>query len=226
MAIAFAATATASDTTGVALTTSLGTTAANQLIVAGYADDSATSTTFISMTDSKGNTYTPCGVFLLNSVSYRMFYAVTTLSGAAHTVTALWSTVAAARATVVAQYFNGFTGTPTLDQTTQTTGTSTSAAPGTTGTTVNANEVVVIGAAHAATVSAFTLGTGYTNLGTVSVANAQNGMESKIVAATGTQTGVMTIAASRAWAAVIATFQDVTGGAVVSAPGMMTMGTG
>lgn len=226
MAIAFASTATASDNTGVALTGSLGTTTANQLIIAGYADDSATTATFTSMIDSKGNTYTPVGAFLLNTLTYRLFYAVTVNSGASHTVTANWSTAAAGRATVVAQFFNGFTGTPTLDQTTQTTGTSVSASPGTTGATVNANELVVIGAGHAATISAFTLGTGYTNLGTVSVANAQNGMESKVVAATGTQTGIMTIAASRAWAAVIATFYDSVAVASTSAPAMAMMGIG
>lgn len=214
MAIAFVSTGTASNTTGIAVTSSLGTTVAGQLIVVSYADDSATGTTFTSMTDNAipANTYVAADSFRLNAVTYRMFYARVVTGNAAHTVTAVWSTVAAGRCTLVAQYFNGFTGTPTIDQATGGTGTGTSANTGiTTGTTINANELVVVGAAHAATVSAFTLGAGYTNLGTVSVANAQIGQESKVIAATGTQTGVLTIAASRAWASSIATFYDNTG---------------
>lgn len=218
MALAWVSTGTASNTTGVATTTSLGTTVAGQLIVVGYADDSATGTTFTSMTDNAApaNTYTAADSFRLNSVTYRMFWARLVTGAAAHTVTANWSTAASGRATVVAQYFNGFTGTPTIDQATGGTGTGTSANTGiTTGATTHAAEIVVVGAAHDATISAFTLGAGYTNLGTVSVANAQNAMESKVIAATGTQTGVLTIAASRNWGSSIATFYDNTGGGTV-----------
>lgn len=212
MALAFVSTGTVSDATGTATTTSLGTTATGQLIVVSYADDSAGTTTFTSMTDNATtpNTYTAADSFRLNAVTYRLFYAVVTTANAAHTVRVNWSTAAASRGTVVAQYFNGFTGVPTIDQATGGTGTGTSANTGiTTGATINANEIVVVGAAHAATVSAFSLGAGYTNLGTVSVANAQIAQESKVVAATGTQTGVLTIAASRAWASSIATFYDL-----------------
>lgn len=213
MAIAFVGTATASNATGVAVTSAFAaTTATGQLIVVSYGDDSATSTTFTSMADNKSNTYLPIGSFQINGMTYRMFYSVLTAGGTGHTVTANWSTVASSRATLVAQYFNGFTGTPTLDQTAGATGASTSANPGTTGATINANELIVIGAVHDAAVSGFSLGTGFTNLGTVSVANAQNGQESNVVSATGTQTGFLTIAASRNWGAQIATFYDSIGG--------------
>lgn len=213
MALAWVSTGTVSNNTGVATTTSLGTTATGQLIVVSYADDSATTTTFTSVTDNATpvNTYAATDSFRLNSVTYRMFYAVVTTANAAHTVTANWSTAASARCTVVAQYFTGFTGTPTLDQATGGTGTGLVANTAvTSGTTTAASEIVVVGAAHAAAISAFSLGTGYTNLGTISVANAEIAQESKVVAISGTQTGVLNIAASRAWASSIATFKDVT----------------
>jgi hypothetical protein len=111
--------------------------------------------------------------------------------------------------TVAAQYFNGFTGTPTIDKSNGTAGSSTTANPGTSATTTVANELVVVGAGHAGTASAFSLGSGYTNLTTVNQANAAVGQESKVISSTGTQTGTMTIAASRAWGAILATFYDL-----------------
>lgn len=213
MAIAYVSGNTGSTNTGTTTTGSLGTVVAGQLVVVSYADDSAAGTTFTALTDNAANVYLPADIFRLNSVTYRMFYSAITVGNAALTVTATWSTLAAARGVVVAQYFNGFTGVPTLDQVAGGTGTGTSANTGiTTGATVDANELVVVGAAHAAATSAFTLGAGYTNLNTVNVANAANAQESKVVGATGTQTGVLTIAASRAWASSIATFRDLTGG--------------
>lgn len=213
MAIAFVGGVTASATSGSSVSGAFAaTTVAGQLIVLSYADDSATTTTLTSITDSKGNTYVAADAFRVGAVTYRMFYCVLVGAGASHTITATWSTAAAGRATLVGQYFNGFVGTPTLDQVTGTTGTSTTMNPGTTGTTIDANELVVVGGAHASTTSAFTAGAGMSNLGTVSVANAQIGQVSKIVSSTGAQSGTMTIAASRAWAGSIATFRDNTGG--------------
>lgn len=211
MPIAFATGATANNTTGTAVTGSLGTTVANQLIVLTIADDSSLTTAVTSVTDNKGNTYTRVpitGGVLTNSSSTQMWYAPTVSFGATHTVTVTWSTVSTGRLTIAAQYFNGFTGTPTFDVQVSAIGTSASANPGSTPTTTNANEVVVLGASHAGTASAFTLGAGYTNLSTVNQANAAVGQESKVVSATGAQSGTMTIAASRAWGAIIGTFYD------------------
>lgn len=211
MAIAFSTGATANNNTGSAVTGSLGTTVANQLIVLTIADDSSLTTAVTSVTDNKGNTYTRVpitGGVLTNGSSTQMWYAITTSFGATHTVTVTWSTVATGRVTVAAQYFNGFTGTPAFDVQASATGTGLSASPGTTSTTTNANEVIIVGAGHASTASAFSLGSGYTNLSTVNQANAAVGQESKVVSATGTQTGTMAIAASRQWGAIIATFYD------------------
>jgi hypothetical protein len=77
-------------------------------------------------------------------------------------------------------------------------------------------QVVVGGFGHASTTSAFTAGSGYSNLVTQNVAAAAVAQESKIVAATGAQTATATIAASRAWGAIVATFQDVAGTTVVA----------
>jgi hypothetical protein len=216
MAIAFAAGATGNTATGTTTSTALSvTTVAGQLLVVSYADDSATTTTFTAISDNFANSWTAADSFRLNGVTYRMYYAVlaTGKAGASHTVTATWSTAAAGRCTIAVQYFNGFTGTPTLDKVNGGTGSSVSANNAvTTATTTQANELVVVGAAHGSTTSAFTLGTGYTNLSTVNVANAAIAQESKVVTATGAQTGIITIAAARVWASTIATFYDNTGG--------------
>lgn len=217
MALAWAANGSASDNTGSAVTSSLGTTATGQLIVVTICDDSAGATSVTSVTDNKGNTYTKVPItqgtssVLLNSASTQMWYAVTTSAGATHTVTVTWNTAATARVTVAASYFTGFTGTPTLDKFIGATGSSTSATA-TTATTTAAAEVVVGGSGHASTTSAFTAGSGMSNLVTQNVANAAVGQSSKIVAATGTQTAANSIAASRAWGHIVATFKDVASG--------------
>lgn len=217
MAIAFVAGATASDATGVATTGSLGTVAVGQLVVVTVTDDSAGTTTQGVPTDNAGNTYTRVGALILNTITVGLYYSKITVGNAALAVKDTWSTAAASNLSMAAQYFNGFTGTPTLDQSTTTgTGSSTAATPATTSATVNANELVVIGAGFGGATTTQTLGTGYTNLSAINFANASSGQESKVVAATGTQTGVITLGASRAWGAAIATFQDVTGGAAAA----------
>lgn len=211
MALAFSAGVTANNATGSAVTGAFGvTTVIGQLIVLTIVDDSAGLTSVTSVTDNKGNTYTRIATPLASTATMQMWYAVLSAAGSGHTITVAWSTAATGRVAVAAQYFDGFTGTPTLDQARHlATGSSVTANPGTTGTTTDANEIIIIGAGHGGTTSAFSLGAGFTNLSTVNVANAAVGQESKIVSSTGTQTGTMTIAASRTWQAGIATFKDV-----------------
>lgn len=221
MALAWVANATASNATGSAVTGSLGTTAAGQLIVITINDDSAGTTTITGVTDTFSNTWVKVPVtgtgftnnVGLNSVSVQMWYCViaTGKAGASHAVTVNWSTAGAARVTVGASYFNGFVNTPTLDQIKGATGTSTSASSGASATTTAAAEVVVGGFGHASTTSAYTLGSGYTNLATQNIANAAVAQESKIVSATAAMTATASIAASRAWVAIVVTFKDVAG---------------
>lgn len=226
MALAFVAGGSVSNATGSAVTSSLGTTVAGQLIVITIVDDSASATSITSVTDNKGNTYTKIlptdtgftsGVGL-NAASTQMWYAITTGFGTLHTVTVAWSTAATGRVTACAQYFNGFTQTPTLDKFKGAVGTATGATTGASPSTTVAAELVVVGAGHAAATSAFTLGAGYTNLTTQNVLNAASAQESKVVAATGAQTGAITIAASRAYGIIVATFYDGSTTQTLTAP--------
>lgn len=227
MTIAYASGATASDTTGTAVTASLGTTVAGQLIVITIADDSATTTAITGVSDNHGNTWTKVPLartnnVVQNSVAVQMWYSVLTTGGAGHTVTVTWSLTNTARVTVAAQYFNGFTGTPTYDQNHSATGSTTSANAGSL-TVTPAESLIVTGAGHAGTVSAFSLGSGNSNLSTVNAANASVAQESQVQAA-GTYSGILTIAAARAWGAAVASFYNATGGQTVSPSGIATAG--
>lgn len=204
---------TASDgTTGTATTAAITTTAGNFMVVT-VANDSALTTSITAVSDSKGNSYTRTQTPVANTATVEMWYARIATGGSSHTVSATWNTGNTTRCVVLAQEFAGFDGTPTLDKTSSTTGTSTTASGGTTATTTQAIELVVAGFVHGSTTSAFTLGTGYTNLTTVNVANAAAAQESKQVSATAAMTGTATIAASRDWAGMLATFYDAPAGA-------------
>lgn len=230
MALAFQATVTGSGTTSPTTSGAFGVTlGASQLLVVTTADDSGLSLNGVTgVTCSDGtvltNIPTASGA---GSVSMNMWYGVIVAGGASKTIAVSWNVVNTGRVTFAAQSFNGFTGVPTLDQVSTTGSTGTAVSSNATPATTVAAELVVGGAAHASTISAFTLGTGYTNLGTQNVANAASAQESKVVAATGAQTATFTIAASRDWECGVATFYDlVGGGAAVSSVGMPMMGIG
>lgn len=188
------------------------TPGAGQLIVVVTGDDSATTTSVSSVFDNKGNTYYQVLDIVL-SATLQVWYAIVTNTSATFNVSANWNTGTTGRCVVLAQEFNGFVGRPRLDGNVTTTGngTGTAASSGTSVlATRNANSLIVGAAVHASTTSAFTLGAGYTNLNTINVANAATAMESKVVAATGTQAATFTIAASRTWnAAVLAFYDDI-----------------
>lgn len=215
MAIAFVAGSTASATTTPATTSALGSTVvAGQLLVVNITNDSGTTTSVSAVGDSKGgNTWIKAQTPVSNSSVVEQWYCIPVNGGASMTANCTWNTGTTGRVTMELQYFNGFTGTPTLDRVSNATGTSTSASGGTTLATTVAAELVVLGVSHASTTSAFSLGTGYTNLTTVNVANAAGAQSSKVVAATGAQSGTTTIAASRAWSGMISTYYDLTASA-------------
>lgn len=220
MALSFKQSTTGSGTTSPVTSTNFaGTVVAGNLMVVTVVDDSGVSEPAMTVTDSGGNTYTQiANTGASNTGTHTLWYAPVTTGGATFHVIVTNTGGAFARLTVVAQEFQGFTGTPTFDKVSAyATGSSTAALSATSGTLSNAAEVVVGSFAHYATASAFTLGTGYTNLGTVSVANASIAQESKIVAATTATTAGATIAASREWTAYVATFFDnVSGGKTVN----------
>jgi len=75
---------------------------------------------------------------------------------------------------------------------------------------------------HASTTSAFSLGSGYTNLTTNNVSARAVAMESKVVAATGAQTATFSIAAARVNIGGVVTFSDVPRNAAPSVPTLNT----
>lgn len=184
------------------------TVVAGDLMVVNVVDDSGIAEPAMTVTDSKGNTYTRIADTGANDTGTEtVWWAPITTGGTSFTVTVTNTGGAFARMDAVAQEFNGFTGTPTFDKVSAfTSGSSVSPLSLTSGTLTQANEMVVGSFAHYSTVSAFSLGSGYTNLGTISVANAANAQESKVVAATTAVTAPATIAASREWNAYVSTF--------------------
>lgn len=206
--MAFVKSTTGNTTSGTTATAFVGSTTSGNLIVVTTSDDSGATSNGISVSDSKGNTYTKA-LHTANASTLSMWYAPNITGGASHTVTATWSTAATGRVTVVAQEFDG--GFNTLDKSTSGAGSSTTPSSGATATTAAANETVVGGASYAGAATTITAGSGYTNLGTVSVANAGIGQESKVVSSTGAQTATFSLAASRAWVAGVLTFTGAAG---------------
>lgn len=190
------------------------TVVAGDLIVVTVVDDSGIAEPAMTVTDTGGNTYTRIADTAANDTgTLTLWYARVVTGGASFKVTVTNTGGAFARLDAVAQEFNGFTGTVTFDKVSGfVSGSSVSPLSLTSGTLTQANELVVGSFAHYATISAFSLGSGYTNLGTVNVANAASAQESKVVAATTAVTAGATIAASREWNAYVATFYDNTGG--------------
>lgn len=204
-----------SPATTAAFTASIGT---GQLLVVYAGSDIDTLGQITGVTDSKGNTWHQVpGMNIIRAgsvIALDAWYCVPTTGGTGFTVSVAFND-ASANCNIVVQYFNGFTGTPTLDQVkSQSNASSTTCTSGTSAATTQAVEVIIGGGIHATTTSAFSLGAGYTNLTQSSVANRQVAMESKVVAATGTQVATFTIAAARANLGGVATFYD----AVVTPP--------
>lgn len=203
---------TASATTTPATTTAFASNpTVGNLIVVSVSDDSGVTNNVSSVTDLYGNTYTQI-LTVASSSSLQMWYTEVASTGALFTVAAVWNPVSAGRCVIIAQEFSGFSGTPTLDKTTNTGSTGTAVSTGATAATTQAPELVVVGVSHDSTTSAYTAGLSYYNQGTVNVANAAAAQTSKSVLTTGAQTGTSTIAASRTWVAGVATFYDGTSG--------------
>lgn len=212
MAAAEVQSTTGNGTASPTVTTAFGTaTTTGNLIVVAISDDAANITNVTGVTDNKGNTYTK--IFsVANSATGAMWYAKNITGGAAHTVSVAWTVATASRCTVVAKECSGCDTTAPLDKSTTAIGTSTAPSSGATTATTLADEIIIGMVARDGLASAVSLGAGYANLGTVNVADAGIGMESKVVAATGTQTATFSIAASRTWVCGVATFKGAGGG--------------
>ncbi len=213
MAIAFVEGKPANNITGVATTAAFTNTfAVGQLVVVyiGY-DGGADATTSVTDNATTPNTYNAIPLFGVGNgttMYEQAYYAVVTTAKASPAVTLNFNS-AGTNANIIVEYFNGFVGTPTLDQIhSQINASSTTCTSGASPTTTQPTELVVGMGMHISTTSAFSLGTGYTNLVQSSVANRQVAMESKVVSSTGAQTATFTIAAARVNAGGVATFYD------------------
>lgn len=189
---------------------------AGQLIVVTIADDSGVGNNIIAVTDTGGNTYTRIATSSgQGSSCLNVYYTVVVIGGLAGTfqVSVAWNTANTTGISVAAGYYNGFVSTPILDQSAVAgPTTSTAASSGATGTTAQANELIIGSVEHAGTTSAFTLGSGFTNIISPSgVAGHQVAQESMVVSSTGAQTATFTISASREWVCGVSTFYDSVG---------------
>lgn len=169
-----------------------------------------------SFSDNLGNTYTRVPSFDAGNTGGTLnldaFYCRVTNAGAC-TITLVFNS-ANENCVIVAQHFNGFVGTATFDQkiTSPNNASSTTCTSGTTGTLAQAVSLVVGLGLHASTVSAFSLGAGYTNLTQASIANRQAAMESKVTAATTATAATFSIAAARVSMGGALVFYDLVGG--------------
>lgn len=190
--------------------------AVGDLIVVLAGGDGGVTGTVVSVTDSLGNTYTQVPSFDFanagGTLNMDAWYSVVTHAGSSNVVTVAFHDTLENFNGVV-QHFNGFTATATLDKrSTSSNASSTTCTSGATATTTNANEIVIGMGIHASTTSAFSLGTGYTNLTQSNVSARATAMESKIVSATGAQTATFSIAAARVNMGGVLTFYDGAGG--------------
>ena len=184
-----AAAATLTITTTVAV-------AAGEAILVAIANHNTAAVVPSSVTDSAGNTYTLITAPNSSAVSGTLAYAINaTALASGQTITITFPSTRNAAA--VASRVSGIATASAFDQSaTNTTGSGTAASVGPTGTTTQADELVVGLFAYSNT-HTFTAGSGYTGLDTVESTTTVRGVttEYKIVAATG--------ASSRASAATV-----------------------
>lgn len=190
-----------------------GTIAAGQLLVVFGGMDGGATGDMTGVTDNKGNTWTHVtGMDIANTggtLALDAWYCVPTTGGTGFTVSVAFND-GATNLNAVVQYFNGFTGTPTLDTFQHSSNaSSTTCTSGTTSVILNSNELIVGAGVHASTASAWTLGATYTNLTQSNVSARSVAMESKVVALAAAETATFTIAAARVNIGGIVTFQDV-----------------
>jgi len=195
--------------------------AVGQIVVVFIGYDTGTAGLTTSVTDSKGNTYTQVPSFYTSGTGIALDCWRSTVTaghtGASPTVSVAFND-ATASTNVVVQIFNGFTGTPTYDKMhTSANASSTNATSGATATISQAVELVVGGAVHASTASAFTADVNYGNLTQSSVSARQTCMQSRVTSSAAAQTSIPTIAANRVSIGGVVTFYDyvVAGGSAI-----------
>jgi formylmethanofuran dehydrogenase subunit C len=232
--------ATSSSATSLVITTTAAVPA-GAMIFLEIANHNSAAVVPSSVTDSAGNSYTLVSAANSSSVSETLAYALNAsalASGQTITITFPSSRNAAAAAYSV----TGIATASAADQqATNTTGSGASPSVGPTGTTTQADELVIglFGYGNSRT---FTPGSGYTALATIESTGTVRGTtgEYKIVSATGAQTADGTFNSSATYAGVIVTFKGaaatgvalsasgtvaLTGAAALSCPALTASGT-
>lgn len=216
MAFAFVQAQTGSSTagTGTYTTSAFGSSATvGNTIIAIVTSDGNTASQVTSLTDSKGNTWTKDAETVDVAQATKRYVSVwrapITTGGTGLTVTVNYDSASSNNSGICFQEWSSASAF-TKDQTAgggSTTGT-TSPTTSTTGATTVASELVVGGFVSNSTQASFTAGAGYSNASFVAVSNASACMESKTVAATGTQVATGTFGTSRAYGAIIITYSE------------------
>lgn len=210
MAIAFVqntANGSESTSTGSYTVTASTTPTIGNTLIAVISSDGNTASQTTSIADSKGNVWTK-DLEVNNTGEVQIWRAPVTATGAGIIFTIVYNAASSSNNSVVIQEFSNSVGALTKDQTATGTGTSISPTTAASSATTNANEVVIAGLAFKGATTTATAGSGYTNLAlaTPFVTGAGAVIESKVVSATGAQTGTFTLGASRAYAAGLVTY--------------------
>lgn len=194
---------------GVASNTgSLTTTAGNFLYVTAGDGSSALLATGISAT---GYTFNTLQNFVGGSPSLSTWYAMN-IPGGATTFTCTMNQGLGTNAAFIIEEWSGIATTLALDKSAQSTNSTATTTPptGTTAATTQADEVIFNSVAINGGTTSVTVGSGYSNFSSflgAGTAGAFVACQSKIVAATGTQSGSFSLGASRSSPASINTFK-------------------
>lgn len=224
--MAFARVQGTTGTTGATFPTSLATTAfgstlgkGNAIIMAVIADGLPQSV-YLKVTDTAGNQYVRIGTANINAVDQVDIWACWNTKAQASniiTVSGLPNTTAA----IVAEEWSGLPLDFSFDVTikaTDNTGTSTAVNSGTSTSTNYLNEIVWNAVFFSSSTATATVGTGYSNLTTVTSSPSKIAVQSKTVSALGTQNALMTLSAGASWGSVLVTISDTARVAKTTSP--------
>jgi hypothetical protein len=202
------------------------TTTGNAIIV--VVNETTALNGVVSITDTQLNTYArvDSGTFTDEAAATHdcEIWIAQNITGGASNVVKVNHTSSGIAA--IAREYSGLATASASDKVAHTTGTGTALSSGATATTTQANELVIGwgGTGHGATIT-YSNGAGFANATTSANSACQVGMDDLTVAATGAQTGLLTINTSSNWFAGVATFK-IAGGAAPVNPELMTMGIG
>jgi hypothetical protein len=221
--------ATKTSGTSLAITTSIAVSNGDDILVAVATDPN--SSLVVSVSDAAGNSYSQVGSTVINSGNVRTYlfaaYDVNSMaSGSAITVT---SSPAVTARVAVAALFRGLDDSSPLDRTASATGSSNAPSSGASGTTAQADELLIgvvategpNGDAAGTWDGSFTAGPRLGSTGGTDDTNLTISLGYRIVSATGSYTASKTGITSRDWDAMIATFNAGPG----TSPAIYTSGT-